>query len=170
MPSPFVTTITEPALGNAEYTANTPEAAAALEGCTAQALSKLSKSDKDLLKSSTESAKELVVQATDALVARRSRNNVQIAKLTEQSDQLKSDRNVVIQFQQVLQPVSDSCVSAAELSGSTKTLTNRLFTESVELDYRISIKQLLDGKIGLRIKDAENVVEKLDELLYLLSQ
>jgi hypothetical protein len=156
------------ALGNGELAPTPKQTKQLLQSCTASALADISADDKSALRDIIGKVRQSVVSATDIVKARKNRNRDHIKLLEDQIAKLDSGSGDINTFYKLFSPAVISCADAATTFGNAKSLTDQLFAMSIELQYRLKLKRILDGVLAKEVGDAQQTVADLDNILLLL--
>ena len=138
------------------------------QGCIANSLKTLTSDQKTVLMQLIQNVKTDVVEVTDKIKSRRSKVRTQIGNLQTQINSLKQGSDDVNKMHGLLNKAVASCSDAAFAVLTSKTLTDQIFGQAIELNYQLTLCQTLDGNLGNQINDAQKTLGILDQINLLL--
>ena len=151
-------------LGNAEFGLTPDQASAVSSGCAARALGTLTPDQKASLKEAIVTVRADVVSAADIIQAQKNRNRDQMTLLKNQINSLTVGTSGISNFRRGLDPAIASCSDVANLFEGVKSLSDQVYSSRIELNYRLSIKQLLDTALAAEVSSSQSTLESLDNL------
>ncbi len=155
-------------LGTKEFQMTSDQVKSVIGGCTANAIKDFTAEHKAMLKQVLLKVRGYVVQSADIIQTRRTVNRSQMQALTKERDSLASGEQDVSDFHRLFAPAIAACQEANNTFQASKSLADTLFSERIELDYRILLKSTLDQSLVAESSEAQDTLSNLDRILPLL--
>jgi hypothetical protein len=155
-------------MGNLECLLPQVQAKMLSDSCTAHALNALKPEQKSTLRQAIAAVKTDLIKAADFIQAQKNRNRDQMNLLKAEIKELKTGNSNIPNFRVAFDAAIVSCADAAAVFDSSKSLTDQLYTASIELNYRLGVKQIIDTTLSLEVQESQETLKSLDDILYIL--
>ncbi len=134
------------------------------ESCIKSRIKLLGPPEKSQLRSIIADLKGTIVSASDLLKGRQGRIRAQIVRLQDELDSLDSGQNTLSDFYRLMSDAIGSCSEAEQAATKIKKSSDRVLQQANELNYRIAIAKIQEGRLNGQIQDTNSTLGVLDRI------